>query len=379
MAVFRTAHLFGHPRGNWFGTGSDGDIRITSAGAEQSFDGGVTWSTITGWLLVGSVVSIPSVQDGDMVIVNARNLTIDSGYTLTVANRCRGLLIYTTGNCTINGTLSMTARGCHANPADAAVTTDTPVAPGDSNAVPVAGISLRRLAEGQTDTHTDNNLMYGCGLAAVNSEANQPPVDGNGLVIVIPAVGGAGGAYRTWESAGAPGGTAVNGTGGGGSGAVNSTRSGAGSAGTCFSGGSAGAGAYDTSVVTDALPYGGAGSAGVGQAAGGGAGNPGGAKGRHPGDSPGGNGTGGLLIVIARNIAGSGQFQSLGVTGGSSSNGMSGGSSGGGIVALFYSDSYTFTGTRDANGGVAASRYLFYDGGPGGAGSVLGPYKIDPA
>ncbi len=85
MTVFRTAHLLGQGRGNWFGDGSDGDIRITSAGAEQSFDGGVTWSTITGWLLVGSVVSIPSVQDGDMVVVNARNLTIDSGYTLTVA------------------------------------------------------------------------------------------------------------------------------------------------------------------------------------------------------------------------------------------------------------------------------------------------------
>ncbi len=335
--------------GNYFGDSSDGDVTISSS------------------------TNFASTQDGDVVVKQYASLTIDAGQTLSVANRCRGLILFVDGTLTVNGTLSMTGKGAHANPADSTTSTHTPVAPSDANAVPSEGIVLRFLKEGGADAHSETDIGNGLGTAARVALQKFPSVAA-GLVEKIPLVGGAGGAYRTWESAGAPGGTAVNGTGGGGSGAVNSTRSGAGSAGTCFSGGSGGGGAYST-TTTDALPYGGAGSPGAGAAAGGGAGNPGGAG--AGGSNAGGTGTGGLLIVIARSIAGSGQFQSLDVTGGASTNGMAGGSSGGGIVALFYSDSYTFTGTRYANGGVAASGYSSYNGGPGGSGQLIGPTQID--
>lgn len=266
----------------------------------------------------------------------------------------------------------MTGKGAHANPAEATTSTDTPVAPSDGNAVPSEGIVLRFLKEGGSDAHSETDIGNGLGTAARTALQNLKPVT-DGYVVKIPRVGGAGGAYVTSDSAGNPGGAIANGTGGGGGGAVNSTRSGAGSAGTCFSGGAGGGGAYST-TTTDAKPYGGAGSPG-GSIAGGGAGNPGGAG--AGGSNAGSTGTGGLLVVIARNIAGSGSFEAKGKIGGASSNGMAGGSSGGGVVAVFYGDSHTFTGTRYANGGASASGYSYYNGGAGGAGSVIGPTQID--
>ena len=190
MGVIRQTGLLGGsgPK-NWFGDGSDGDIRITSAGAEQSFTSGVTWQAIPGWTIIGNVIMVPSIQDGDMVVVNAITFTVESGYTFTTANRCRGLQIYTLGDCTINGEISMTARGCWANPADAVVTSNTPVAPSDGHAVPEEGIILRRFAAGYDDIHTAATLMEGCGQSSVDSEANQPEVDGNGVVIAIPQIG----------------------------------------------------------------------------------------------------------------------------------------------------------------------------------------------
>ncbi|MEZ7196762.1 hypothetical protein [Pseudodesulfovibrio karagichevae] len=375
-------------KGNWFGDGSDGDIRITSAGAEQSFDGGVTWSTISTWTLVDSVVSIPSEQDGDMVVINAVNLTVDEGYLLTVANRCRGLLIYCTGNATINGTLSMTARGCHANPADATVTSDTPVAPSDGNAVPSEGLIIRRLAAGHTDTHTDATLGYGCGQTVVDSEANQPEVTGNGVVIAIPRVGGDGGArIETHDQNGVEsndGGSVENGTGGGGSGSwygsgySTAGSSGSGAAGTCFSGGSGGGSACENGAADDAEAYGGAG--GVGNQTNkrsypcaGGTGNPAG-----HGNPVGKDGTGGLLVLIVRGvISGTGTIEGKGVASNTGSSG-GGGASGGGVVVVLLGKDDKFTGAISAAGGAAVKvgNYSGYSG-AGCNGSVIGPYKIN--
>ncbi len=48
--------------------------------------------------------------DGDMVIKEYTSMTINSGDTVTVDQPCRGLFIYVQGDCTIDGTLSMTAK-----------------------------------------------------------------------------------------------------------------------------------------------------------------------------------------------------------------------------------------------------------------------------
>ena len=79
---------------NYFGDSSDGDVTISAD------------------------TSLTSTEDGDMIVMNYGNLTIDATKTLTVDNRCRGLLLFVDGDLTVNGTISMTGRGCHANPAD---------------------------------------------------------------------------------------------------------------------------------------------------------------------------------------------------------------------------------------------------------------------
>lgn len=364
------------------------DLRRRSGGLRNYFGDGTL-----GDVVISADTSITSAQDGDMIVLNYKSLTINAGKTLTVANRCRGLLVYVQGDAVINGSISMTARGCHANPTDSAVTTNTPVAPGDGHAVPSDGVTLRRLAKGYTSMDEDDDLMHGCGVAAVAAEANQPKVSGNGRVIKIPRVGGAGTAIYFCDAYGtiAPaGGTATNATGGGGAGGASAgNTSGGGAAGTCFSGGSGG-GAVTSGqggqggAAYSAIAYGGQGGSGGASdmPCTGGAGNPGGngTNGAVNGDS----GTGGLLIlIVGGTLSGAGTIVANGADGGdiSASQAATGGGSGGGVVAVMYAGGNSFTGSITANGGVGGVCTASYKatGGPGGAGAVIGPHKIDPA
>lgn len=321
----------------------------------------------------GGDVTHTSTQDGDMVVLNYRNLTINDGHTISVSNRCRGMLMYVNGDLTLNGTgkISMSAKGCHANPADAVVTADTPVAPTDGNSVPAGGIVIRRLKTGGTDSNSDTDLFYGCGTAAVNSEANQGVLSANGVVYTIPRVGAAGGAgVGPASSSGSTGGTGTNGqTGGGGSGAANTRVSEQGGDGTCFSGGSGSAGERNNegSVVSD---FGGPGGSVPGSGQGGGVGNPGGT-----GDSNGADGTGGLLIIIVAGnvtLAAASRIEANGVDNNSSGSvTFLGGSSGGGSVLLLHGGTLTNNGTIEASGGAAVEGATpGIAGGAGGAGSV---------
>lgn len=356
---------------NYFGEGTDGDVVISAD------------------------TSLAATQDGDMVVKHYKSLTINAGKTLTTAARCRGLLVYVRGDCVINGKLSMTGRGCKANPADAAVTANTPVAPGCGHAVPADGITIRRLAAGVTDTDTDEDLLWGCGAAAAAAETKQPRVTGNGRVIRIPRVGGAGAPATAVEynGTGPTGGTAANGSGGGGGGGGSvGCNGGAGAAGTCFSGGGAGGGStrgssnHDLQTGGAAAAYGGAGGAADGYDSTtpctGGAGNPGGAG--DQGGAAGDAGTGGLLIlIVGGTLSGSGVIESKGADGGdvSAYQAATGGGSGGGVVVVLYARGNSFAGGISAAGGVGGACSASYPvtGGAGGAGAVIGPHKIDPA
>jgi hypothetical protein len=367
---------------NYFGNEADDYIHVTSAGAKMSTNG-VAWTPLASWIMVGNVVMIPSVEDGDMVVVNAVSLTVDVGMVLTTLHRCRGLLIYWTDTLTNNGDISMDQRGCHANPTDAVATANTPVPPSDGHAVPADGLILRKLAAGYTGTHT-GPLLYGCGLAAVTAEANQPEVKGNGIVVPIPRVGGLGGVGSTTNDAtyGTAGSTAAFAPGGGGAGGRSGTSGDPGDTSggnaTCFCAGPGGGGAFGQmdqgEGPTPGDNYGGpGGDADVeGNRGGGGAGNP-------PGDGlePGLGRPPGLGILCGHNLAGSGIFSARGIGGGDgygSSSPTAGGASGGGCWNIFYSGTNTFTGSWDVSGGVSNG----IGGGDGGAGSVNGPYKIDP-
>ena len=394
MAWLKRNIMAAQGQGNYFGDGSDGDIRITSAGAEQSFNGGVAWATLSSWIMVGNVVSIPSIQDGDMVVVNARSWTVEAGMVPTLANRCRGLLLYcSTGPLINDGDMSLRACGCHANPADAVVTANTPVAPSDGNPVSEDGLVIARFAAGGTDSGASE--LSGCGTAARSSEQHQPQVTA-GFVLRIPRVAGLGGVAQPAQAAG---GTHPTGPGGGGSGGGVGTYpdfpGGKGGDATCFSGGPGGSGmSGDSSGQIQGNPgddYGGPGAdapqGGPTPQAFGGAGNPAGIDGP---DAPtnGGtaeDGTGGIGIAIVNgDILGTGVFSAPGSPGGpilyNGAMDGGGGGSGGGLWGLLYSGTLSEDITSDMDGGLGGQfpYYSARNGGPGGRGAFI-TQKIDPA
>jgi len=333
---------------NYFGDGSDGDITISSN---------------TNLVVPNKVGS----YDGDMVVMNYNTLTIDSGYTLTTDQPGRGLFIYVLGDCVINGTLSMTARGAFANP--------TVAGGSDSSAVSATGLRYPVLKSGETDTLSAADFA-GCGNDAVAAVANQMEISGNGKIYTLVRQGAAGGGAASGSpdhgnpgSAGGVGQTGGGGSGGSGSGGA----SGAGSYGSCFGGGSAGGGS-NNGAVTGGTAWGGAGGNGA-STAGGGSGNPGG-TGANAGDGSDGNG-GLIVLVVGGNltIGPAGILEADGLIGGTSGGGAGGGSSGGGNVLSLYKGSLTNNGTVRANGGAARTGGLA-NGGAGGAGSVQGPIQI---
>ena len=71
-----------------FGEGSDGNVTISSN------------------------TNLPSTTNGGIVYKNYMNLTINSGCTLSVSNMCQGLWIRVRGTLVLNGTISMSKKGC---------------------------------------------------------------------------------------------------------------------------------------------------------------------------------------------------------------------------------------------------------------------------
>jgi len=333
---------------NCFGTGSDGAVTISS----------------------NTNLTVPNKNgpyDGDMVVKNYSSLTINSGVTLTTDQPGRGLLIYVDGDATINGTLSMTARGAFANPSVAGAS--------DNSAVSSTGLRLPMLKSGSTDTLGSADFA-GTGTAAVAAMANQAGISGNGKIYTVARTGGAGGA----EVNGATG-TNMSGGGGGGGGC-----GGNGAAGTVFSGGSGGGGSQDCYPSGSGVAYGGAGGWSSGgnynRPSGAGAGNPGGAaSGGGMAHNNGEDGTGGLIFLIVKGnltIGSGGSIQANGSKGGD--GGWSpgnygfggGGGSGGGNIRVLYAGSLSNSGSVTATGGERGlgqlcSRCGFY----GGAGSVV--------
>lgn len=313
--------------GAGFGTGTDGALNTS---------GNVNLSTSTG------------VDDTGLVIRNYTSITINAGHTVTAANRARAMILYCTGNVSISGTLTMSARG-----AAATVSVD---------------VALTRAV-------TDALLTSETALTVFRS------------VQVGGALGAGGTAAPT---AGSTGGTITNGTGGGGGGGgCGSTGAvgGNGAAGTAICGGAGGGGAanFATSFGAAATGNGGAGGNGanmttnLGGGGGGGAGNGGGTGGTF--NSTGTNGTagtagaGGLLIIIAAGtvtingggvISANGSAGGAGGNGGGNNNGSGGGGSGGGRIIILSAGAYTNSGTVQANGGAGGAV------GTGGAGGTAG-------
>ncbi|MCA0352291.1 MAG: hypothetical protein LCH85_09865 [Chloroflexi bacterium] len=135
------------------------------------------------------------------------SLKINAGHTLTVANRCKGLVIYVHGDCTINGTLSMTARGANADASAA----------GDPSGT--AGLKFPRFTANGTDVYTapSTTSLANAGAAVINTEANQKRINGTGTVYTLARTGSGG-------AGGGGGGSSTAGGGGGGGGGGGSSQ-----------------------------------------------------------------------------------------------------------------------------------------------------------
>jgi hypothetical protein len=309
------AFFCAHGSGNNFGTGADGDLNT-----------------------VGNV-SFANTTDGAAVVKNYNNVTINVGHLVTTVSRCRGLWIYALGDVIINGSLSMSARGC-----------------------------------------------IGVGDTSNSYTAKKLGIDTLYRVPAIGAVGGPGNGTSTLLA----GNAGAAGTGGqcGGGGAGGGAFTGTGGTATSFSGGAGGGGARGS--VSCFGDNGGAnGGAGGSSAAttstfnpGAGSGNPGGfARGTAcSSGSPGVQaqaGIGGVIFLIVKGsitIGAAGSILGDGVNGQDAidSGGRGGGGgSGGGSLFILRAGSYTNNGTVRANGGTGGLPISSTaNGGNGGAGSI---------
>lgn len=304
--------------------------------------------------------------DGDMVVKQYTSVNIDSGDTVTTDQPCRGLFILSQGDVTIDGTLTMRNRGAFADP--------TASGGSDSNAVDSNGLRFPFLTSGGSSSLTvADTLLNGCGTTARSVIANFRTLASNGTILTVVRQGANGGAGRATGGGntsydGASGYSGSTGqSGGGGSGGANyNGTSGAGAYGSCFSGGSGGGSVDNNGSVTSGANWGGAGgNSGTSHSAcgSGGAGNPKGNEADTTGSidtvqATEGNGTGGLIIIVAKGNVTIGSSGKITAEGGRSDHSVgandwlsTGGGAGGGNIIIAYKGTYTNNGTVTANGG----------------------------
>jgi hypothetical protein len=390
---FRSGSAFysGAEAVNYLGDGSDGALTTS---------GNVTHT----------VTTPNGSYDGDMVLKQYTTLTISAGHTMTVSQPCRGMFIYVQGDCTINGTLSMTGKGALADP--------TVSGGSDSNAVGASGLQLGLISSGSSTFTNDGTGFNGAGTTIRTALANQANLSGDGTIFSISKTGGAGGAGAgpqwvgngavnassgTVGTAGATGAITLSLGGGGGGGTwqhhgCTGGPAGAGGTAGAFSGGSGGGSCVSVAAVSGTgnagANYGGAGgnaktdgSGPHGYPASGGAGNPGGTGLANSNVPPAPTtGVGGILWLIVGGtltIGAAGSITAQGgegakfTDGGASENtgGSSGGSSGGGAIFALSGSTFTNSGTISAAGGIAATTSGTNHNGNGGAGGAGGVHS----
>ena len=326
-------------------------------------------------------VTYPSSTDGNAVVKQLTSITINSGDTVTVQNRCKGLILYCQGDCTINGTLTMTAKGAG------------PGAP--SSPVPSNGLRWAWLKTGASDGPFSSSDFPLGALGPEASPLTNPDAFGVAAAIAVQStkVGGSGGANASgstpWNNYPTRiGGTITNGTGGGG-GAAGYNGGGTGGVGNCWGGGGGGGGAGAGGNGVAGSPgngtaggNGGPGPEGGRVGGGGGAGAPAGSGGPDPDGNghDGETGVGGLLCLFVGGnltVGPSGVISSNGSGGGDASppggggNAGGGGGSGGGRIIIVHAGTYTNNGSVACGGGALGKGGPNPQGG-GGAGEFSG-------
>jgi hypothetical protein len=85
-------------------------VFMGSAGVSSDYGNGSD-----GDVIISDDTSLSATLDGDAVVKQYNSLVINSGKTLTVNNRCKGLIIKCAGDVTINGIIDMSALGARAS------------------------------------------------------------------------------------------------------------------------------------------------------------------------------------------------------------------------------------------------------------------------
>lgn len=346
---------------NYFGTGALGDVVI---------------STNT---------NLTATLDGAPVVRHYNSLTINSGVTLTTDNRCKGLVIYVRGDCTINGTLTMSGKGAQAAPtrdlsiyrapawgyAYSSGTPDVENLPDETLAICKSGVGRKVYRS----AHNTPELMGTTGLAATRTYygghygfggVSYPPTTPGWPGNEAPGGGGGGNGggsmtppYTAYPTVGGFDGYDVNHPS---TGWVNGGRPGArGGNGAAFSGGPGGGGGGLDSENSDPTP---------GNLNGGG---PGGTGGSNSGGN-GASGGGGVIFLIvggSLTIGPSGTISSDGTAASGVQNGGGGGSGGGRLIVL-YAKNFSNSGVIRANGGLGGSSVTaaWMEGAAGGPGAI---------
>jgi len=340
---------------NYFGTGKDGSLTISSSAQVSSSTSPAGLNNI-------------SKEHGDVIVKNYNNLTINIGVLFSPLRACRGMIIYCTGNLTVNGTISMTGKGG-----------------GVANSI-AAPLGIATSTDSRYDLvdatlYFNNFSSSASGGRGIPTHWNWAPSGSvwfSNYKIRVPLSGSvAGGGIATAGTAGI---FCCGGGGGGASGqsggpAVGSSG-GSGGRGTIFAGGGGGGGGGTSASAggNGIFERGGAGGSGAPNSnGGGGAGNPAGPASPGTGTA----GVGGLLILIVKgNVTVNGTISSNGGAGGSGNpnpfgGAGGGGGSGGGRIIITYGGTYTNVGTVVTNGGNGgAGAPAWTAGGAGGAGAI---------
>ena len=310
--------------------------------------------------------NFPSTLDGDPVVKTFNNVVIPAGVTVSTSNRCKGLYLHIKGNLTLNGAISMTARGPDAAGKYVVI---------DHERKKIFFLESTENINTIKAVFKENQIIYPTGGLGKYKGAN-PGVNG--------ACGSGGGSYAGY----AKGGNGTSFSGGAGAGGELQSNQSADNK-KVYSGyfikaaNSISIGQYNAHGQNNGGQGGAACFKESGCLSGSGAGNPGGISATTT--SKGTSGTGGLIILIVEgNILGNGSIIAQGSKGGNAYNnkanviifGAGGAGSGGGAIHIFHKGSIASTIKYDIAGGdkglsttwkngTTSTEYLSHAGGTG--------------
>lgn len=321
--------------------------------------------------------AVGSADGGPVVKQYTGDFTLNNGHTITVDNRCRGLVLFVQGNVTINGNIDLTGKAAYRSLTDDPLlfpvdVTDGLYHPGkgwsaSKTSQIVAGLLGGRGGRGGRGGSVKVSIV---GSVSVPGSGGSPNWWGGG----VGGGGGGGDSYyyaSTYRTGGGGGAAPTPGTAlgsGGASVSKSSATSTGGSNGNDGGNGAGGSGAATTPQSTETFTA----TSGAGGSAPGGGGGGGIMQYTVPSSSAGsglqGGYGGGLLVIIASGnitIGATGQIKCNGGNGGNGGNGLAvdsgtssaaaggggGGGAGGGVVLLLHGGSYTNSGSIQVNGG----------------------------